>query len=191
MYNTSKAVVPGATVVHYGYGGINPEPMSLSTTGSEAELGYEDGWSLPFPSAACTRNSNYAGDERFDVFSNYLYDIGEPMSTRLQFNKTATAARAAGAAGVVPVLALGSGFVKQPSMGTRFSFSNNYSLAYSWRLGAKMNNPKFSSNLGRPASAIWGSVTLSGPGKYLSHQNGCMQQNTVPGSGNPHTCTPF
>jgi hypothetical protein len=93
-------------------------------------------------SRACTRLTDYTGEERGDCFSTYLYAVHQLDHTRQHFNATASNALAHGVSSVVPTLCLGCGFV-QNFEGHSFSFNHNYSQHYSWVLGAELNDPKY------------------------------------------------
>jgi hypothetical protein len=80
-------------------------------------------------------------NEMGDSYSVPLYSAPERAVMRTLFRRTVEAADAAGVDDATPWVALGSSYIPMPDGSKVWSFDYDYSLIYSWHIGAEINDP--------------------------------------------------
>lgn len=136
FYSAAQTCAPSADIVLYDRGavgrGSGPGDM-VEHTGWRTPGGYYTTDPDELPGAAGT-------------FGVALYTLSELGYTRASFNRTANLARKKGVPGVTPWLSLGAAyrrnFCKHDCESPMFYDEDwNYDIAYSWMLGAEINDP--------------------------------------------------
>jgi hypothetical protein len=135
FYSAAKACAPGADIELYDRGAVGRG----SGPGAVVE---STGWRTPggYYTVDVDELPGTAG-----AFAIALYTLSEIGYTRESFNRTANLARKAGVSSVTPWLSLGAAyrrnFCKHDCASPMFYDENwNYDLAYSWMIGAELND---------------------------------------------------
>jgi hypothetical protein len=117
IYSIAKDIFPRARVEWYGRGSVH-----VSSDPSK--------W---------MESRYFTLREKGDSFSCSLYEVPEDAKMREAYRRTVELARARGVADVTPWIALGAGW-NQKAVRSRWEFSWDYDLKYSWQLGADVND---------------------------------------------------
>ena len=179
-YLAAQLAAPGAEIIQHNRGGWQLCPPGRPTCPEKYRNGTHDECTDPKLKRATDgvdqschsdgtfRNWSYTldEDELGDSMSVSLYQVGELWNTVRVFNKTAETALAHGKQRVAPFVCLGCGFKRdvhsEKNDGGRwgFTFDWDYDVAYSFLLGAYVNNKLPWSGKPQPERyGLWGMAT--------------------------------